>query len=280
MPSILTRLRLLESGLKGADSRMADYIRTNPADLIYKSVADVAQESGVSEATVVRFSRKLGLTGFQDLKLHLAREVISPIHSIHEAISPEDPPEVLLSKVFGSHIAALNDTLQVLDTASIVKAVEAIANARHTYFIGVGTSGPNTIDAYNKFFRLGLPCSAHTDSHLQAMVVGMAGKQDVVVAISHSGNTKDPIYTLELARKRGATTIAITNFSRSPITRAADIVLFTASSETRFRAEALASRIAQVAIIDTLWTLLALRNPMRTTDLQQQIEQAVVEKQY
>jgi len=158
--------------------------------------------------------------------------------------------------------------------------VEAIAAANHVYFIGVGTSGPNTLDAYNKFFRLGIPCSAHTDSHLQAMVISMVIREDVVIAITHSGGTKDPVYTLELARKRGATTIAITNFSRSPISRIADIVLYTASSETRFRAEALESRIAQVAIVDTLWTMLALRDPKRTTELQQLIEQAVVEKQY
>jgi len=280
MSSILTRIRLLESSLKGADARLAYYVREHPGDLIYRSVADVAQESGVSEATVVRFSRKLGLTGFQDLKLHLAREVISPIRSIHEAVAPEDSPAVLIRKVIGSHVSALNDTLQVLDPAAVSKAVEAIAAANHVYFIGVGTSGPNTLDAYNKFFRLGIPCSAHTDSHLQAMVISMVIREDVVIAITHSGGTKDPVYTLELARKRGATTIAITNFSRSPISRIADIVLYTASSETRFRAEALESRIAQVAIVDTLWTMLALRDPKRTTELQQLIEQAVVEKQY
>jgi len=280
MSSILTRIRLLESSLKGADAKLAEYVREHPSEMIYRSVADVAQASSVSEATVVRFARKLGLSGFQDLKLHLAREVISPIRSIHEAISPEDPPAVVLRKVFGSHVAALNDTLQVVDPISIAKAVEAIAKARHVYFIGVGTSGPNTLDAYNKLFRLGIPCSAHTDSHLQAMVIGMTGPEDVVIAITHSGNTKDPVTTLELAHKRGATTIAITNFSRSPISRVADIVLYTASSETRFRAEALASRIAQVAVIDTLWTILAMRDSRRTTELQQQIEQAVVDKQY
>lgn len=280
MSSILTKIRLLEATLKGADAKLAEYIREKPGEMIYRSVADVAEGSGVSEATVVRFARKLGLTGFQDLKLHLAREVISPVRSIHEAISPEDPPAVVLRKVFGSHIAALNDTLQVIDAGSVGKAVEAILKARHVYFIGVGTSGPNTIDAYNKFFRLGIPCSAHTDSHLQAMAAGLTGKNDVVVAISHSGSTKDPVYTLELARKRGATTIAVTNFSRSPITRVADIALHTASSETKFRAEAVASRIAQVAIIDTIWTIIALRDPRRTSDLQQLIEQAVVEKQF
>lgn len=280
MSSIITRIRLMEPSLKGAEARLAAHILRTPDEMIYRSVAEVSQESGVSEATVVRFARKMGLIGFQDLKLHLAREVISPIRSIHEAIAPEDPPAVVLRKVFGSHVAALNDTLQVLRPQAAAAAVEAIARANHVFFIGVGTSGPNTLDAYNKFFRLGIPCSAHTDSHLQAMAVGVCAKEDVVVAITHSGNTKDPVTTLELARKRGATTIAVTNFSRSPVTRVADIVLFTASSETKFRAEALASRIAQVAIIDTLWTLLALRDPRRTTDLQQQIEQAVVDKQF
>lgn len=280
MGSILTKIQALRQSIKGADSLLANYLVEHPDQIIYKSVAEVAQESGVSEATVIRFARKLGLTGYQDLKLHLAHEVISPMRSIHEAITTDDTPETLLSKVFGSHIATLNDTLQVVDAKALAKAADAIAKARHVYFVGVGTSGPNTLDAYNKFFRLGVPCSAHTDSHLQAMVVALAGPQDVVVAITHSGNTKDPAATLTLARKAGATTIAITNFSRSPITRIANIVLHTASMETRFRAEAVASRIAQVAIIDTLWTMIALRDQRRTADLQERIEDAVADKQF
>ncbi len=280
MPSILTRIRLIEPNLKGAEAKLATYIMGHPAEMIYRSVAEVAQESDVSEATVVRFARKLGLIGFQDLKLHLSREIISPIRSIHEEIRSEDTHVEILRKVFGSHVAALNDTLQVIEPKNLTNAVEAICKAHHVYFVGVGTSGPNTIDAYNKFFRLGISCSAHTDSHLQAMAVSICQGDDVVVAITHSGNTKDPLTTLQLARQRGAKTIAITNFSRSPISKVADIVLFTASSETKFRAEALASRIAQVAIIDTLWTVVAMTNTGQTGSLQSIIEQAVVDKQY
>ncbi len=280
MSSILTRIRLMEAELKGADAKLAAYIRQNPNELIYRSVAEVALESGVSEATVVRFARKLGLLGFQDLKLHLSREVISPIRSIHEEISTNDTHGDILHKVFGSHVAALNDTLQVLDPKSVTQAVEAICKAHHVFFIGVGTSGPNTLDAYNKFFRLGISCSAHTDSHLQAMAVSICQPDDVVVAITHSGNTRDPIATFELAQKRGAKTIAITNFSRSPMSKIADIVLYTASSETKFRAEALASRIAQVAIIDTIWTIVAMVSTKNTSNLQSLIEQAVVDKQF
>ncbi len=280
MPSILTRIRLMEPKLKGAEAKLASYIRDHPSEMIYRSVAEVSLESHVSEATVVRFARKLGLIGFQDLKLHLSREVISPIRSIHEEIGAEDSYSEILHKVFGSHVAALNDTLQVIEPNCLTRAVEAIRNAHHVYFVGVGTSGPNTLDAYNKFFRLGISCSAHTDSHLQAMAISICQENDVVIAITHSGNTKDPINTLELARKRGATTIAITNFSRSPISKVADILLFTASSETKFRAEALASRIAQVAIIDTLWTIVAMSETNRTSTLQSIIEQAVAIKQY
>lgn len=270
----------MEPELKGAEAKLAAYIQEKPGELIYRSVAETALESGVSEATVVRFAQKLGLIGFQDLKLHLSREVVSPIRSIHEEIGLADSPAEILHKVFGSHVAALNDTLQVLDAKSITQAVDAICKAHHVFFVGVGTSGPNTLDAYNKFFRLGISCSSHTDSHLQAMAISICQPDDVVIAITHSGNTKDPYGTLNLARQRGATTIAITNFSRSPISKIADIVLFTASSETKFRAEALASRIAQVAIIDTLWTIVALANTEKTSHLQSQIEQAVVEKQF
>ncbi|MFC1558819.1 MurR/RpiR family transcriptional regulator, partial [candidate division KSB1 bacterium] len=270
----------LNPSLKGSEKKLASYIINNAESMIYQSLNEVAFKSKVSEATVIRFSRKIGLKGFQDLKLHLSRDIVSPIKSIHEDIEESDDPKTIVVKVFSSEIQTLQDTMEILDIKEINKTVRAIENADNVVFVGVGTSGPNTNDAYNKFIRLGLNCHCYTDSHLQVMAASLLKKGDVVIAVSHSGSTKDPIETLQVAKKHGAVTVAITNNSISPITSIADIVLNTASRETMMRSEAMASRIAQTAIIDSLYTILAMKNMEKTMEVQRAIEESIVIKQY
>ena len=280
MKGIIIKLRSLNPSLKGSEKKLVSYIIDNAESIIYQSLNEVALKSKVSEATVIRFSRKIGLKGFQDLKLHLSRDIVSPVKSIHGDIEEGDDAKTIISKVFSSEIQTLQDTMEILDIKEIKKTVRAIENADNVVFVGVGTSGPNTTDAYNKFIRLGLNCHCHTDSHLQVMAASLLKKGDVVIAVSHSGNTKDPIETLQVAKKHGAVTVAITNNSISPITSIADIVLNTASRETRLRSEAMASRIAQTAIIDSLYTILAMKNMKKTMEVQRAIEESIVIKQY
>ncbi len=280
MKGILLKLKSMIASLKGTEKKLAKYIIENAESIIYQSLNEVAVKSKVSEATIIRFSRKIGLKGFQDLKLHLSRDIVSPIQSIHEELKENDDEKTILSKVFGSNIQTLRDTLELIDIAEIKRAVKAIERAGKILFIGVGTSGPNTIDAYNKFFRLGIDCHCYTDSHLQVMAASLLKKDDLVIAISHSGSTKDPIETLEVAGSKGAVTIAITNNSISPITKIADIVLNTASRETKFRSEAMASRVAQATIIDILYTIISLKNLKQTVEAQKNIEECIVIKQY
>ncbi|MCK4966381.1 MurR/RpiR family transcriptional regulator [bacterium] len=280
MKGIIIKLRSLNPSLKGSEKKLVSYIIDNAESIIYQSLNEVALKSKVSEATVIRFSRKIGLKGFQDLKLHLSRDIVSPVKSIHGDIEEGDDAKTIISKVFSSEIQTLQDTMEILDIKEIKKTVRAIENADNVVFVGVGTSGPNTTDAYNKFIRLGLNCHCHTDSHLQVMAASLLKKGDVVIAVSHSGSTKDPIETLQVAKKHGAVTVAITNNSISPITSIADIVLNTASRETRLRSEAMASRIAQTAIIDSLYTILAMKNMKKTMEVQRAIEESIVIKQY
>lgn len=279
MTGTYTKIRTTLPSLRGADKRVAQYVIDNPQEIIYQSLNEVALKSGVSEPAVIRFSRKIGLRGFQDLKLHLSRDFVAPMRMIHEEIEVTDEIQSMVRKVFGSNIQTLQDTLEVLDVKEIERAVTAIKKARKILFIGVGTSGPNTNDAFHKFFRLGFNCNCYTDSHLQIMAASLLSPEDVVVAISHSGSTKDPIETLEVARECGAITIVITNNSISPIIKYADIVLNTASRETRFRSEAMASRIAQSVIIETLYTIVSMHNLDLATRLQERIDKYIVMKQ-
>lgn len=276
----LIRLRGLYPSLKAALKKVADLVLSRPEMAIYASVNEVAAQAGVSEATVMRFCRILGFRGFQDFKIALARELVTPMQRLHEEVDAGDTPAAIVRKVFEANIAALQDTLEVLNTAAMEEAAGLMLAARQVLLIGVGTSGPIVTDAANKFFRLGLNVKAITDSHLMMMAASLLAGQDVVLAVSHSGSTRDPVETARVAREAGAKVICITNNSLSPLTKVAHLVLVTASRETRFRQEAMASRLCQTSIIDSLYTLVALARPEVALANLAKIENVIVTKQY
>lgn len=277
----LGRLRGIVPSLHSAEGKVAEYVLNNAEILLNQSVNEVAMGSGASEATVIRFCRTMGYRGFQDLKINLARDLVSPTHrSIHEDVSEKDDPATIVRKVFTANIETLQYTMEVLKGEAIDKAVRLIDQANRLLIIGVGTSTPMLLDAYNKFFRLGLSCGYQNDSHLQMMEASLLKKGDVILAISHSGSTKDPIDTINVAKKNGVKVIALTNNSLSPLAKVSDITLVTSSKETKYRSEALASRIAQSSIIDVLFISMGMKNRQRTLANTRKIEDVIVAKQY
>ncbi len=277
---LLVKLRGLASSLKRAERKVGDYILKNPHKIQNFTVAYLAAKSGVSEATIIRFCRTLGFGGYQELKFQLAMELVEPIHSvISDEIKETDSASDILQKVFNFNISTLKETLEVLSPKSLLRAAQLIENANKILIVGVGTSAANVQDAHNKFFRLGLNSVAQPDAHLQLMEASLLSHGDVIIAITHSGRTRDPIEALETARNAGAKTICITSNSKGPITGFTDVVLLTSSRETRFRNEALASRLAQMSIVDALFTLIGMKNSKRAISATRKIEAVVGRKQ-
>jgi DNA-binding MurR/RpiR family transcriptional regulator len=252
----LARIRSSFPALAASEARVANWIMQQPQKIIHLSMAQVAQACGVSDTTVLRFCRNTGFQGYTDLKLSIARDVVSPTQIIHDDIAEGDGPAVVARKVFMSNIQALYDTLEVLDEGALIKAINLLTAARRILIVGVGTSGPIVHSMYNMLMRLGLNCKAETDSYLQLMEVALLGPGDVVVAISQSGSSIDPVLTLKQAKENGAATICITGNAQSSITDPADVTLLSVDREARI--EAIASRLAQVSIADALYVIMAL----------------------
>lgn len=264
-----------------AERKVGEFILKNAEPAIGMSVGEVAREAGVSEATVIRFCRAANFLGFADLKIALARELVTPIASaIHEDVAEKDDLGALARKVFEANIGTLRDTLAIIDPRSVERAVGVMDSAGKTLVIGVGTSAPIAFDAYTKLMRLGLPVTLQTDGHLQMMEAALLKKGDAILAISHSGSTKDPVETVKVGRKAGARAVAVTNSLLSPLAKASDVTLVTSSKETRFRSEALASRIAQASIVDLIYVALGLRRGQRALDCIRKIEDVITAKQY
>ena len=272
----LARIRSKLPNLATAERQAADWILQHPEELIHSSMAQVAHECGVSDTTVLRFCRASGFRGYMDLKLSIARDLANPTQIIHDDIAEDDDPATIAHKVFMSHIQTLHDTLEMLDKTALNEAVKLIIEAERIFIIGVGTSNPIVHEAYNKFFRLGLNCHAQTDSYLQLMEAALVKPDTLVIAISQSGSSTDPVITLEEATRNGAKALVITGNAESPLTKMADVTLLAVSQETR--AEAIASRIAQMTIVEALYVIVSLHMLPTTTENEDKIWKAIIQK--
>lgn len=274
--SSLARIRSRLPAFATAEQKVALWVLQHAEDVVQMSMAQVARECGVSDTTVLRFCRAAGFQGYTDMKLAIVQDMASPTQLVHDDISEDDDAMTIARKVFHSNIQALQDTLEVLDGEALVKAADMIAAARQILIIGVGTSGPIVQDMYHMFFRLGFNVRAQTDSYLQLMEAALVSEGDVVVGVSQSGSSTDPVLTVEEAKRNGADTIVITGNAESPITQYADVTLLAVSRETR--AEAIASRIAQMTLVDALYVIISMRMLPIATQNEAKIWKAVIQK--
>ncbi len=185
----------------------------------------------------------------------MARDLVQPVQFIHEDLTKADNTATVIEKIFASD---LQDTQKALDVRELERAVQAIREAKRVEVFGICSAAPIAEDTNYRLLRIGINSRASVDSHVQAITASLADKDVAVITISHSGSTVETLTATRLPRETGATTIAVTNFGKSPLLAHTDIVLNTLVRETQFRAEAMTSRIAQLAIVDTLITCLAL----------------------
>lgn len=263
----LGRIRIAQPTMAKGARRIADFILDHPGEVVAMSVTELSEATEVSEGSIINFCRGIGLSGFQQMKLSLAQEIVQPVQFIHEDLLREDDLETVSRKVFHSGMQALRDTLSVLDTGALAAAVDAVRMAKRVELYGIGSSAPIAEDAQYRMLRIGLDVRAVTDSHIQAISASRCDQDVATITISHSGATHETVAATRLAREAGATTIVITNFARSPIRAYADIVLTTMARETRFRTEAITSRIAQLCVVDALIAGLALADYDNATDV-------------
>lgn len=277
---VILKIESLYNSLTKAEKKVADYVLENAENVIYFSITELAEKCNTGETTIVRFCRRIGLSGFQEFKLNLAKDVIRPETSIHENVSFDDPLEIQLQKITNENVLAISNTTKLLSLKEIERAVDTIVNAQRIDFYGVGASGYTALDAKYKFMRLGLNVHADLDPHIQAISAANLKEGDVGIGISFSGSTKDTVATCQLAKKSGATVICITNYARSPITTVADIVLLTSAKETPLRSGALTSKIAQLHVLDILYTAVAIRLKDKAVQALDKTAKAVLDKLY
>ena len=273
--SVLAQTRQKLSSLTPSEQAVARAVLERPSEVLHWSVEETTRQTGVSTATVMRFCRTIGCEGFRELKLALAAELGSATLFSLDVV-PGDTPSEIARKVILADLQAIRDTLDLLDMRAFTQATELLAGARRIEAYGIGSSAPIAFDAYYRLLRIGLPVGVATDAHVQAVSASLLRPGDVALVISHTGRTTETLSAAGLARKAGASVVGITSYQRTPLTELCDVTLVTATAETSFRTEAMASRIAHLSVIDALYVALAAG---RVDSAQEQLErtQAVIE---
>ena len=257
--ALIFKIRSLIPELSKSEALVAEYISGNPDEVIDLSVSALADCCGVSEPTVIRACRNIGFSGYQALKIALIQSRSAPIQCAGEEVTAKDSLQNTIGKVFAAALDAVTLTRDNISLSDMENAAEALLRARRIFIFGVGGSAAVASDVQHKFSRLGLDAVAYSDMNLQAIVAAFAKKEDVVFAISHSGSSKAVVDTTQIAKSNGATVISLSSMGKSPLTELADISLFTSANETRYRIVAISSRIAELTIIDSLYSYMSFR---------------------
>lgn len=276
--SLILMIRGLLPAFNEQEQKVGQYVLDHPREVIHLAMNDLAQRCAVSETTVFRFCRKVDTIGYQDFKIRLALELAAGQALTYASAEPGDSVAEAAAKAIAADIKALQDSLSVLDARALEAAADALLAARRVDLYGSGGGAIAVLELQYKLMRVGIRAVPHTDSEMQLISATLLTRNDVAVAISHSGEAQEILQALRAAKAAGACTIVITNHPASPLAEAADIRLLTASQEALSYGYPLGARVAQVGLIDVLDTVMALKRQAEVVDSQARIARALNER--
>ncbi|HGM3508288.1 TPA: MurR/RpiR family transcriptional regulator [Clostridioides difficile] len=254
--SILEQLESPTFKVTKSDKLLIAYIKENIEDVFYKPISQIAKESNIGEATITRFVKKMNFSGLQDFKVTLAQEIstINKKNIINKNIQNDEPALDTAKKLLSSNITTLENTVEIINSTDVHDCARLIIDAKKVYFIGIGYSGIIAQDSNYKFMRIGLNCVSFDSSHTMIMMSSIMEEGDLIVAISHSGETEEIIKTVKLARANNAKIISITENKNSELKDISDVHLSYVSGETVLETGSISSKLAQFFIIDLVYT--------------------------
>ena len=276
MSSFQQRVEQKKESITASERKIINQLNQHDKPFLL-SMNELSLLSQVSEPSVVRLYRKLGYASYQELKVALAQELAEARSAVSEThdIQVGDQADVVFEKISDQISSALAMTKDTLNVTTIEQAVFALQQAKRLYFFGQGLSGTIAEDGAHKFMRLGETTLSVKDPHYQAIYASHMNDQDVVIAISHSGETVDIIDVIEIAKSNGAQVIVITSNRNTTLASMATYLLLTQASETNQRSDAMVSRIVQLALIDTMYTRMVALGGDRLTSRVNQSRLAV-----
>jgi DNA-binding MurR/RpiR family transcriptional regulator len=257
---LLPRLRLIMNSLSKNERLVLQYCIDRGEKIRDDDISAIASWCSVSSALVVKVAKKCGYSGYRELRAALSAYAAHYKSDLHKELNPLDPPQMVIDKIFGTSISALQDTKLILDPEELKAVSECLIAADKIAFIGIGGSAALALDAYHKFLRIGVVTQWFNDSHLMVMSASLMTPKSVLIGFSHSGRTSAIIEAFKAAKKQKAKTVAITNTPESLLGQYSDYILCSVAQGSPINGENSAARIAQLNILDILFVLYAQHN--------------------
>lgn len=273
MQDSIDRITSLYNTFTQSEKKIADYFLSHMKDALTISIHEFSKCTGVSQATIIRFCRTLGYSGYREFCLKTAQGMSNEVEYISDLSAEDADLKKNVSRVLLASVGAIYSTLEELDFSALETAAKRIAESKNLLFVGMGTSHIVCKDAMMRFLRAGFISTCYDDSHASLVAAGNCKKGDVVIGISHSGTTSEVLRVLEVAKNKGAFVIGITTYPTEKIKNYCGLLIKTCTRESPSHKVAITSRTSQLAVIDALFIAVmtlspddAMKNIIRATD--------------
>ncbi|SMG51901.1 MurR/RpiR family transcriptional regulator [Cedecea sp. NFIX57] len=256
----LLRIRSRYAMLAQSDRKLADFLLAEPEHARHLSSQQLAEEAGVSQSSVVKFAQKLGFKGFPAMKLAISEALASGQNPnsvpVHNQILGDDPLRLVGEKLIKENIAAMHATLDINAEEKLLASVSLLRNARRVLLVGIGASGLVAKNFSWKLMKIGIHAVAEQDMHALLATVQAMTPEDVLLAISYSGERREINLAADEALNAGAKILAITGFTPNALQQRASLCLYTIAEEQATRSAAISSTSAQMMLTDLLFMAL------------------------
>ncbi|HGQ3429490.1 TPA: MurR/RpiR family transcriptional regulator, partial [Streptococcus pneumoniae] len=232
---------------------MADYILVRDSEIVHETSSEIVSKVKVGEGTLNRFCKKIGYSGFQELKLKMTKDIL-------ELESQKMSSDTFIDEIKNNYLSIVESTRKLIDGRQIELAIKLIREANQILMIGVGSSGNAAREFESSLLRIGIISKTVIDTHFQLMHTALLKDNDLIIAFSLSGSTKEVEETLLNAKRKNVKIISITNYSSRNIAKLSDCVLLTSKKESYLEGGSLMAKASQLFIIDVICTRLSLIN--------------------
>lgn len=270
---LLDRIKTYRSQMPGTMAKIAEVLLDDPKAPLTLSITELAERAGTSAASVTRFCRMIGYSGYSPLRVGVAEDVgrgdarDAWISDIGRSFNPHDPPDSIRRTLLGNQVLSLQTTAGLLDMDVAVRVAKAINTRRHIDVYGVGGSALTALEIEARLYRIGINVHTWAEVHDGLTSAAILDEDCVAIGVSNTGRTNETIEMLSAAKGAGAYTVAVTGNPDSPLARIADDTLIAASPDGYLQPADLTARQCQLFVVDLLYLLVAQLNFERTTRL-------------
>ena len=263
---LFTEIRVKYTTLSKNQKQVANYILEHRSKCVRMTLSELGKACGLSETTIIRFINKLEYTSYQDFRLDMAQDLSrssvaedGATARCYDEIRPGDDTETIKEKVIAIASSAIMDIGKLIDRQTLDQAIRWLEEARRIMFFGAGGSGVIATDVYHKFLRCGMHVINENNTHIALIHAAQLTKEDLLVLISHEGESKEVLECCRLAQNNGARVLGMTSYMNSDLARMADLCIFSSTNDSTYYSDAMVSRLVQLVIMDMLFIAISTR---------------------